>query len=41
MITPSPISGLPYTQLVIERCHAGHILTSHGVVIEEEESYGL
>ena len=35
VITPSPISTLPYEELVIERCLAGHIATSAGVLLND------
>jgi len=37
VVTRSPISSLPYEELVVERCLAGHIVSSQGVLSEEQE----
>ena len=35
VVTKSPLSDLPYDELVVERCAAGHISTSHGVLSDD------
>lgn len=35
VVTRNPISGLPFEQLVVERCVMGHIATSQGVAVSD------
>ncbi len=37
VITRSPLSGLPYEELIVTRCLAGHIATSQGVSVELDD----
>jgi len=34
-VTRNPISTLPYEELVVSRCLAGHLETSNGVLTDE------
>jgi len=34
LVTPSPISSLPYGELIVTKCLAGHIESGYGVLQE-------
>lgn len=34
VVTKSPLGGLPYDELIVTRCPAGHIADSRGVLVE-------